>query len=93
MGKEIAKFSILDGDAVSVSGTGDGMYTTITVKFDPANSTVQYGSQRGAPSGKFEIMINADGSAGLGERSVSFGTTVANAGQQIIQHAVKVYSH
>ena len=92
MGMEVARFVVVNGEEATVSGKADGMYTTMTAKFNPSKSSVEYHSQGGEPSRTYEVVINADGHAGLAQRGMPFGSTAAEVGKEILKHGLQVAS-
>jgi hypothetical protein len=88
---EIAKFNLVNGEEVVVSGKGDGMDTTITVIFKPSKSTLEYHSQSGDPSKTFEITINSDGHPGFGAHGMPFCLAADDVGKEIMKHVLKLY--
>jgi len=91
VGTEVVQYTLVNENEVSLSGKADGMHRTMIVKFDGA--TVEYSSRSGDPSRKFEIAINSDGSAGLGERGLPFGRKPADVGKEIMKNALEVVSY
>ena len=88
---EIAKFNLVNGGEVVVTGKGDGMDTTMTVIFKPSKSTLEYHSQSGDPSKTFEITRNSDGHAGFGAHGMPFCLAADDVGKEIMKHVLKLY--
>lgn len=93
MASEVALFRDLSGAEVSVTGQGEGMYTTMTVKFSADRSLLEYESQQGNPMGKFEVAIGSGGHANFTSRDFPIGQSAEDVAREIMRHALRVSPH
>jgi hypothetical protein len=93
MGHEVVRFFELSGDEITLAGKADGMYTTMIVRNDQRRLVIEYESQGGDPSAKFEIGIRPDGTAGLLPERIGVIRTPADVGKDILHYATQVSRH